>query len=62
MLLKRLIQSIVLYIFSKREYCGTRKDLKPVLQKKDYFIAKTQHEPAALAHIYNNYGCLSDEE
>ena len=28
--------------------------------KKDYFIAKTQHEPAALAHIYNNYGCLYD--
>lgn len=30
--------------------------------KKDYFIAKTQHEPAALAHIYNNYGCLYDQE
>lgn len=28
--------------------------------KKDYFIAKTQHEPAALAHIYNNFGCLYD--
>lgn len=28
--------------------------------KKDYFIAKTQHEPAALSHIYNNYGCLYD--
>ena len=28
--------------------------------KKDYFITKTQHEPAALAHIYNNYGCLYD--
>lgn len=28
------------------------------LAKKDYFIAKTQHEPAALARIYNNYGCL----
>lgn len=30
--------------------------------KEDYFIAKTKHEPAALAHIYNNYGCLLDEE
>lgn len=30
--------------------------------KKDYFIEKTKHEPAALAHIYNNYGCLLDEE
>lgn len=30
--------------------------------KKDYFIAKTQHEPAALAHIYNSYGCLYDQE
>lgn len=30
--------------------------------KKDYFIAKTQHEPAALAHMYNNYGCLYDQE
>ncbi|WP_231131606.1 tetratricopeptide repeat protein [Flavobacterium hydrophilum] len=28
--------------------------------KKDYFITKTQHEPAALAHMYNNYGCLYD--
>jgi len=30
--------------------------------KKDYFIAKTQHEPLALAHMYNNYGCLYDQE
>ncbi|MDR7212087.1 hypothetical protein [Flavobacterium piscis] len=30
--------------------------------KKDYFIAKTQHEPAALAHIYNSYGCILDQE
>ncbi|WP_163407014.1 tetratricopeptide repeat protein [Flavobacterium ajazii] len=30
--------------------------------KKDYFIAKTQHEPAALAHMYNNYGCLYDQQ
>lgn len=30
--------------------------------KKEYFIAKTQHEPAALAHMYNNYGCLYDQE
>ncbi|GGF21324.1 tetratricopeptide repeat protein [Flavobacterium limi] len=30
--------------------------------KKDFFIAKTQHEPAALAHMYNNYGCLYDQE
>ncbi|WP_281310037.1 tetratricopeptide repeat protein [Flavobacterium flavigenum] len=30
--------------------------------KQDYFIAKTQHEPAALAHMYNNYGCLYDQE
>ena len=30
--------------------------------KRDYFISKTQHEPAALAHIYNNYGCLLDLE
>nr|WP_315197438.1 hypothetical protein [uncultured Flavobacterium sp.] len=30
--------------------------------KKDYFIAKTKHEPSALAHIYNNYGCILDEE
>lgn len=30
--------------------------------KKDYFIEKTKHEPAALAHIYNNYGCILDLE
>jgi tetratricopeptide (TPR) repeat protein len=30
--------------------------------KKEYFIAKTQHEPAALAHMYNNYGCLYDQK
>lgn len=30
--------------------------------KKDYFITKTRHEPAALAHMYNNYGCLYDQE
>ncbi|PJJ08632.1 tetratricopeptide repeat protein [Flavobacterium sp. 1] len=30
--------------------------------KKDYFIAKTKHEPGALAHIYNMYGCILDEE
>lgn len=30
--------------------------------KRDYFIAKTKHEPSALAHIYNNYGCLLDQE
>ena len=30
--------------------------------KKDYFIAKTKHDPGALAHIYNNYGCILDEE
>lgn len=30
--------------------------------KKDYFIAKTEHEPAALAHIYNSFGCILDLE
>jgi Tfp pilus assembly protein PilF len=30
--------------------------------KRDYFIAKTKHEPSALAHIYNNYGCILDGE
>ncbi|PWB26435.1 hypothetical protein DCO46_06150 [Flavobacterium sp. HTF] len=30
--------------------------------KKDYFITKTQHEPAALAHIYNSFGCILDLE
>lgn len=30
--------------------------------KRDYFIAKTQHEPAALAHIYNSFGCILDLE
>lgn len=30
--------------------------------KRDYFIEKTKHEPGALAHIYNNYGCLLDRE
>lgn len=30
--------------------------------KRDYFIAKTKHEPSALAHIYNHYGCLLDRE
>jgi Tfp pilus assembly protein PilF len=30
--------------------------------KRNYFISKTKHEPSALAHIYNNYGCLLDEE
>lgn len=35
---------------------------KACYAKKDYFIAKTQHEPAALAHMHNNYGCLYDQE
>lgn len=39
-----------------------KEGLEACYAKKDYFIAKTQHEPAALAHIYNNYGCLYDLE
>ena len=35
-----------------------REGFEACFAKKDYFIAKTQHEPAALARIYNNYGCL----
>ncbi|MFB9080783.1 hypothetical protein ACFFLS_21810 [Flavobacterium procerum] len=30
--------------------------------KRDYFFAKTAHEPAALAHIYNSFGCILDLE
>lgn len=30
--------------------------------KRNYFISKTQHDPAALAHIYNSYGCILDLE
>lgn len=39
-----------------------KEGFEACLSKKDYFIAKTQHEPAALAHMYNNYGCLYDQE
>lgn len=39
-----------------------KEGLEACYAKRDYFIAKTQHEPAALAHIYNNYGCLYDQE
>ncbi|PXY47008.1 tetratricopeptide repeat protein [Flavobacterium hydrophilum] len=37
-----------------------KEGFEACVAKKDYFIAKTQHEPAALARIYNNYGCLYD--
>lgn len=30
--------------------------------QRDYFIARTAHEPAALAHIYNSFGCILDLE
>lgn len=30
--------------------------------KKPYFLEKTKTDPHALAHIYNHYGCLYDEE
>lgn len=31
-------------------------------ENKDYYIEKAKHESGALAHIYNNYGCLLDSE
>lgn len=30
--------------------------------KEAYFIEKTSHDPRALAHIYNNFGCMLDED
>jgi tetratricopeptide (TPR) repeat protein len=30
--------------------------------QKDYFIAKAHHDKIALAHIYNSYGCILDQE
>ena len=39
-----------------------KEGIEACYAKKDYFISKTQDEPAALAHIYNNYGCLTDQE
>ncbi|WP_289658817.1 tetratricopeptide repeat protein [Flavobacterium panacagri] len=30
--------------------------------KRNYFFAKTEHEPAALAHLYNSFGCILDLE
>ncbi|RZJ56202.1 MAG: hypothetical protein EOO44_00425 [Flavobacterium sp.] len=38
------------------------KGFDATLAKKDYFISKTQHEPIALALIYNSYGCILDLE
>lgn len=49
------------YFLEARLICY-KEGIEACYAKKDYFIAKTQHEPAALAHIYNNYGCLTDQE
>lgn len=49
------------YFLESRLLCY-KEGFEACYAKKDYFIEKTKHEPAALAHIYNNYGCLLDEE
>lgn len=33
---------------------------KACYDKEAYFIEKTSHDPRALAHIYNNFGCMLD--
>lgn len=38
------------------------KGFEATYAKRDYYIAKTRHEPAALAHIYNSFGCILDLE
>ncbi|MFD1605612.1 tetratricopeptide repeat protein [Flavobacterium artemisiae] len=38
------------------------KGFEACYSKRDYFFAKTAHEPAALAHIYNSFGCILDLE
>lgn len=38
------------------------KGFEACYAKRDYFIAKTAHEPTALAHIYNSFGCILDLE
>ncbi|RUT71581.1 hypothetical protein D0817_05310 [Flavobacterium cupreum] len=38
------------------------KGFEACYAQRDYFIAKTAHEPAALAHIYNSFGCILDLE
>ncbi|WP_445456701.1 tetratricopeptide repeat protein [Flavobacterium sp. HNIBRBA15423] len=35
---------------------------KACYDKEAYFIEKTSHDTRALAHIYNNYGCLLDQD
>ncbi|NHN26636.1 hypothetical protein FIA58_013200 [Flavobacterium jejuense] len=35
---------------------------KACYDKEAYFIERTSHDTKALAHIYNNYGCLLDED
>ncbi|ABQ06329.1 tetratricopeptide repeat protein [Flavobacterium johnsoniae] len=38
------------------------KGFETCYSKRDYFIAKTEHEPPVNALIYNNYGCILDRE
>ncbi|KAF2507401.1 tetratricopeptide repeat protein [Flavobacterium foetidum] len=38
------------------------KGFEVCYSQRDYFFAKTAHEPAALAHIYNSFGCILDLE
>ncbi len=35
---------------------------KTCYDKEAYFIEKTSHDPRALAHIYNNFGCMLDQD
>lgn len=51
----------LLYFYEARLLFYTQGYEASYLQK-EYFIEKTKDDPFALARIYNNYGCLLDEE
>lgn len=38
------------------------KGFEACYAQREYFFAKTAHEPAALAHVYNSFGCILDLE
>lgn len=60
--IKSIDQSYGFAYFLEARLLWYKEGFEACYAKRDYFIAKTKHEPSALAHIYNSYGCLLDQE